>query len=298
VGFNPTATLASSNATAAINIIRNNTSMTLIASPSPGYQNQPESLVATVANTTSGASPVGGVTFTDVTNGSVPLGTVVLSALTGTNLASATLITSGLAPGPHTIQAVFAGSLDFNASAATTVQVNILPQDFTITANPPSITIQTQHHASMPLTLSSIGGFTAQISLSCAGSVPKWVTCEFPNSPVSLTASAPQATATFTMDTDALLDYKSETRGVSSRVVLAGLLPVLLLGFVRRRKLRGLVLVAIVSVMAMAMTACSGQYPAHTEPGTYTVTVQASGQVVGAPAPTVHTLDVTLVVTP
>jgi hypothetical protein len=311
VGFNPTATMASSNATVPINIIRNNTSMTLIASPSPGYQFQPESLVATLANTTGGASPAeGGVTFTDVTNGSVPLGTVGPSAVAGTNLASATLITSGLAPGLHTIQATFAGSLDFNAAATTMVQVNILPQDFTITANPPSITIQTEHHASMPLTLTAVGQFNGPIYLSCAGAVPKWVTCEFPNSPVHLTppggavpvdgstGPTPQATATFTIDTDALLDYKSETRGVSSRVVLAGLLPVMLLGFVRRRKLRGLVLVAIVSAMAMAMTACSGQYPAHTEPGTYTVTVQAYGQVVGASVSTVHTLDVTLVVTP
>jgi len=55
---------------------------------------------------------------------------------------------------------------------------------------------------------------------------------------------------------------------------------------------------AVASVMAMAMTACSGQYPAHTEPGTYTITVQAEGTAVGASSPTTHTVDVTLVVTP
>jgi len=94
-----------------------------------------------------------------------------------------------------------------------------------------------------------------------------------------------------------LLDYKSDA-GLGGRVILAGLLPVMLIGFRRRRGLRGLVVMAIASVIVMAMTACSGQYPPHTTPGTYTVTVQASGQTAGASAPTVHTLDVTLVVTP
>jgi uncharacterized repeat protein (TIGR03803 family) len=301
VSFNATATMANSTYTKAVDIIKNNTSMTLLASPSPGYQNQPESFVATVVDTTGPASPSDNgtlsVVFTDITNGSVPLGSVLLKNASGTNLASATLVTTGLAPGLHTIQAIYGGGLDFNGTSAVTVQVNILPQDFTLTANPPSITIQTEYHKSMPLTLTSIGGFSARISLTCPGPVPEWVTCTFPDGPVYLQANA-TAPVTLTIDTDALQDYKSETSGTGARVILAGLLPLMLFGLARKRRWRGLVLVAIASVMVVTMTACSGHYPAHTTPGTYTIAVQASGQTAGASAPTVHTLDVTLVVTP
>jgi len=299
--FAQTATMTGATVSAPVNIIKNNTSMTLLASPSPGYQNQPVNLVATLTNTSSAATPTeGSVVFTDVTNGVVPLGTVSLVAANGTNVASATLVTSGLTPGSHTIQAVYGGSLDFNAAAAVTVQVTILPQDFTLSANPPSITIETEHHGSMQLGLTSIGGFAAPITLSCAGTIPEWVTCEFSPQQVALPAGGTNVPATLTIDTDALLNYKSDARGtgLGGRVVLAGLLPLMLIGFRRRRGLRGLVLMAVASVLVMAMTACSGHYPAHTTPGTYTVTVQASGQTAGASAPTVHTLDVTLVVTP
>jgi len=295
--FAATPAMTGSTASISETAYADSTSMTLIASPNPAYQYNPVSVLATVADTTVTAEPVGSVTFVDLsTNPVTPLGTLTLAGVSGA-LSSATLTTSTLAPGVHTIQATYGPSSDFIAPAPVTTMVTILPQDYTLTANPPSITIETEHHGSMTLGLTSIGGFAAPITLSCAGTIPEWVTCEFSPQQVMLPAGGTNVPATLTIDTDALLDYKSDA-GLGGRVILAGLLPVMLIGFRRRRGLRGLVVMAIASVIVMAMTACSGQYPPHTTPGTYTVTVQASGQTAGASAPTVHTLDVTLVVTP
>jgi parallel beta-helix repeat protein len=281
------------------------TSTTLIVAPNPGTQNLPVTMGVSVAALAGVAAPYGSVTIYD---GTTVLTTLTLPGASGT-VASVSFTTSKLAAGTHSLTAVYTPTCaavicaltGFTGSQSSVVILVIQPQDFTISANPPSITIETEHHKSMQLALTSIGGFTAPVSLSCAGTIPMWVTCEFSPQTVQLQGASASVPATLTIDTDALLNYKSDARGVGlgGRVILAGLLPVMLLGFVRRRRgLRGLAMIAVASMMAMAMTACSGQYPAHTEPGTYTITVQAVGTTVGASSPTVHTLDVTLVVTP
>jgi len=284
-------------------IVQVGTSTTLIVAPNPGIQNEPVTMGVSVAALAGLAAPYGSVTIYDGTN---VLTTMTLPGASGT-VASVSFTTSTLAAGTHSLTAVYkplcfaviCAITDFTGSQSSVVSLVIAPQDFSIGANPPSITIETQYHKSMQLTLTPIGGFTAPISLSCAGTIPEWVTCEF--APQTVRLQGASVTPTLTIDTDAMLNYKSDARGAGwdGCVVLAGLLPVMLLGFVRRRRgLRGLAVMAVASVMAMAMTACSGQYPAHTEPGTYTITVQAQGTAVGASSPTVHTLDVTLVVTP
>ena len=280
------------------------TTTALNVAPSPGTQNEPVTMSVNVTALAGVMMPYGSVTIYDGTN---VLTTLTLPGGSGT-ISSVSFTTSTLAVGTHTLTAVYTPTcaavicslLGFTGSQSSVVTLVILPQDFTLNANPPSITIETEHHGSMTLGLTSIGGFAAPITLSCAGTIPEWVTCEFSPQQVVLPAGGTNVPATLTIDTDALLNYKSDARGTGwgRGVVLAGLLPVMLIGFRRRRGLRGLAVMAVASVMVMAMAACSGQYPAHTTPGTYTVTVQASGQTAGASAPTVHTLDVTLVVTP
>jgi sugar lactone lactonase YvrE len=273
------------------------TSTTLSATPNPGEQNHAETIVVNVAALLGAAAPVGSVAITD---GGVLLTT--LNVLTPNGLlASASYAATGLTPGTHLLQAFFTSASGFLPSQSGVVALVIVPQDFTLTANPPSMTVQTEHHQTMTLELASLGGFAANIALSCNGPVPKWVTCYLPE-PVALAGDA-TVPVSFTIDTDAVKFFKSEAAPVGPRgrsgVVLAGLLPLALLGFGRRRRglLQVLALVGL-SLAAMGMTACTGYYPAHTEPGTYTVTVTAVGTAAGAAMATTHTLDVTLVVTP
>jgi len=136
----------------------------LVATPNPGIQNNPVALGASVVESGGLSAPTGSVTYLD---GATPLGTVTLSPTPG-SLASAVLTTSALTPGVHTISASYTPSdPSFSASGPTTISLTILPQDFTLTANPPSITIQTEHHGTLGLTLTSIGGFPAPITLNC-----------------------------------------------------------------------------------------------------------------------------------
>jgi len=295
--FVATASLGGSSATVGETAYPDTTSMTLIAAPNPGIQNNPVTIVATVANTTGAGSPVGSVTFVDVTTGSA-LGIVTLSGAAG-SLETATVTTSTLTPGVHTIQATYGPGSDFVAGPSATVSVTIAPQDFSLTAAPPSISMQTEHHGSMTLMLASIGGFSAPMSLTCGDELPEYLHCELPQTPVTLGANT-SVPVTLTLDTDAVVDFKSsnEQRGLGSRgIVLAGLLPLMLLGVSRRKQMRGLMLMALLAAMATGLTACSGKYPGHTAVGTYTIPITATGVAQGSSSATTHTLDVTLVVT-
>jgi len=207
--------------------------------------------------------------------------------------------TSTLTPGVHTIQATYGPGSDFVAGPSATVSVTIAPQDFSLTAAPPSISMQTEHHGSMTLMLASIGGFSAPMSLTCGDELPEYLHCELPQTPVTLGANT-SVPVTLTLDTDAVVDFKSsnEQRGLGSRgIVLAGLLPLMLLGVSRRKQMRGLMLMALLAAMATGLTACSGKYPGHTAVGTYTIPITATGVAQGSSSATTHTLDVTLVVT-
>jgi len=58
-----------------------------------------------------------------------------------------------------------------------------------------------------------------------------------------------------------------------------------------------MILVAI-GALACMVSGCSGKYPAHTPPGTYTIPITATGTVPNSNGPTTHTLNITLIVTP
>jgi sugar lactone lactonase YvrE len=312
----------------------NPTSTTLTATPNPAEQNQSITIVATVTALTGTAPPNGTVTLLD---GATTLGTA--SAVYGSGaFSTATFTFSTLVPGVHSLTAIYtptagnsglsiagipfgttAGAISFTASQASGYSLTIIPQDFSLTADPPSITIETQHHASMQLALTSTGGWTGPITLTCGSPLPAWITCELPKSAVTLGADA-TLPVSFTIDTDQVLDfYSSQNHSTTTRptdnvgapfiprtlrdgwagTLLATLLPLTLLGFGRRRKaLRSLLMLASLAVFMSALTACGGNfYPGSTTPGTYIIPVTATGTAVGAVTPTTHTLNITLTVT-
>jgi len=192
---------SSGTLTEVVNI--NATTITLGATPNPGLQNNPVALTATVTASAGTAAPTGSVTFLD---GATPLGTVTLTTGTGTT-STAVLTTSALTTGVHTISASYAPSVpSFSVSGPATLSLTINPQDFTFTATPPSISIQTEHHGTLPLSLTAIGGFPGAISISC-GTLPQYVTCELNPTTVTLNPSGSASIVNLTLDTDALLNF-------------------------------------------------------------------------------------------
>jgi len=312
--FAVTSTLQASASSIIAEVINlNPTSSTLIVAPNPGIQNNPVTLVASVAALAGSAPPNGTITLLD---GMTVVATA--PAVLGAGPLSSTAFTvTSLLPGNHTLSVSFtptagnsgvpvsgipfgtpSGAVSFVGSNSVTTPVTILPQDFSFTANPPSITVETEHHGTMQLSLASIGGFSAPLTITC-GTLPAEVTCELPNVPPSLPANG-TLSVPLTLDTDALLNYvdNSGPRKVGG-IALATLLPLMLAGLARKRsRLRGSLMMVALAVMTAGLGACSGKYPAHTPPGTYTIPLTATGTTAGSTGPTTHTLTVTLTVTP
>ena len=287
----------------------NPTSTTLTASPNPAEQNQTITFVATVTALAGTAPPNGTVTLLD---GATVLATASAAFGTGA-FSTATFTFSALAPGIHLLSAVYTplagnsglniagipfgtatGAVSFTASQSSGLSLTITPRDFSLTANPPAISIQTQHHSTMPLILTSTGGWTGPVTLTCS-SLPQWVTCELPASAVIL---GPDATlpVNLTIDTDQLLGFLASAAPASrpwelGRIALATLLPLTLLGFARRRKaLRSVLSLVSLGIFISGLTACgANRYPQHAAPGVYNIPVTATGTAVGATVPTTVT---------
>jgi sugar lactone lactonase YvrE len=278
------------------------TSLTLTSSANPANTLQP--VTFTVRLNLSNGQAAGAGDAIQLTYS--PNGTPIVVNLTTDATGSASYtVANGFAVGTYTIAAAFAGTNALQPSTASLIEVVVPPQDFALTANPPSITIKGGRHGTMTLTLTSIGLFAGQVHLGCGTPLPPYLTCELLGTE-TLTANG-SVSFPFEMDTDQILNfYGSATQpqglqpksfGIWKGIALAMLLPVALAGFVRRRKLRGLMLAALLAVVATGLSACGDKYPQQTPVGTYTIPVIAtgttsSGQVIS------HTLDVTLTVTP
>jgi len=262
--------------------------MTLTSSQNPALQGQPVTFTATISS----ADPKQGGPIVLTDNGT-PLATLTPNA-NGT----AFYITSSLALGTHQILASYAGDSTHSPTNAEITQSIV--SSFTLTADPPSITIETQHHESMQLILTS-NGFAGQISLSCGAPLPAYVTCELPGT-VSLGAGQ-TLPVTLTMDTDALLNFYADAQPQTQcprleRIVLAIMLPMTLAGLVRRRRLlHGLLLTISLATITSGLSACGDKLPDHTPPGTYLIPVTATGTAAGGWL-TSQAVQITLTVTP
>ena len=278
----------SASATAQQTILINPTSISLAVSPNPATQQQTVTLAATVQSFGS-ALISGTVNFYD--------GTSLLSSVNTDIRTPATITTNSLAVGTHTLTATFLPSPIFSGSTSSPITLTINPQDFTLTATP-SITIQAEHHATTPIALASLGAFAGQINLSCSN-LPQWTTCNFRPNDVPLVPNGTASTALY-LDTDFVIGFAhNDTRSRPgwnpvAPITLALLLPTGLLLALRRRRLPVRLLLFALTTLAATLTlsGCSGLYPPHTAPGTYTITVTGtSGNIT-------HSTNITLIVTP
>ena len=271
------------------------------AGPNPASQRANIQFVATIS--APGATlPTGSSTLPPAT-GTITLfdsGAPITPPFAFTN-GSATILISSLAPGTHLISASYSGDINYSPSMSVPVSVVVNVSDFTLSAPNTSITLQTEHHGTFPVVVTSIGGFSEQIALTCSN-LPPHATCVSPNETLNA-----NATLTFNLyiDTSDVIGYArlhqpatDPRRGsfpTRPALTLAAILGCLTL----RRRTVGLArsllgLLLLTALTATTLTGCSGKIPASTAPGSYTFQITATALTSGVN----HTIPYTLVVTP
>jgi hypothetical protein len=278
------------------------TTITLSAPPG-GLVGQPLTLTATLQpSLAQNHAATGTVTFF---YGSTSLGTSQLSA------GAATFSTSSLPIGSDSLACTYSGDANFAGASCNTVQAIINspppPADFTLTG-PTSITFRTESTGAGTLTLASLNGFSGPITLTCNPPLPVNYLCTLAPSTPTLAADA-TASSTVTLQPNltssrtprSSLNPRSSRTPRSGRTVLAMLFPLALLAFAprRRRRLTALLTLAVLATITTALTACGPDiYVVATPPGTYPITVTATGAAPGTSAPITHTLPFNIVITP
>ena len=303
--YTPTGSFATSSATCSEVVTPLPTTSVLIVTPSTSTYGSPVTLSATVSPTTlpGPSTPTGVVTFYD---GATSIAVVPLDAF------GHALTTATLAAGTHTLTAMYSGSTIYSPSTSLpfTETIKALPQDFTITLASPTVTIQTQHHLTTTVTLTSLNGFADTLALTCAN-IPTYVTCRPTPNPAPLATNA-STTVSLYLDTDSVLGYARlstappPNTSPASPINLALLFaPISLLtglaAYSRRRttRLRLLVLLFALIPASLALTGCGEiiypyEIPPSAAPGTYTIPITATGASTGL----THTANLTLQITP
>jgi hypothetical protein len=291
-GFSP----ITSNLAEVINGLSSTT--TLTAAPNPQFAGQPVALTASI--TGAGTTPTGTVTFYD---GPLQLGSTLATA------GHATFTTSTLAVGNHTLTAVYAGSAIFSTSTSPsfTETIKALPQDFSITLASPTLTIQTQHHLTTTLTLTSLNNFSDFLAIACAN-LPAYVTCKPTPTPSTLAANATNTVSLY-LDTDSVLGYahltpaaprSTPTSPINLALILSpfGLLAAVASRRAAKSRLRLFMLLLAATLITSAIGCGEVIYPYDVPPfaatGTYTIPITATGATTGI----AHTVNLTLQITP
>ncbi|MBS1801299.1 MAG: Ig-like domain repeat protein [Acidobacteria bacterium] len=305
--FNGSATFASSNSAPVQQVVAiAPTTIGLTASPNPVVQRQTVNFTAVITAPLSAVIPPGVITFFDgaTSIGSAPYGSAgPIPVNQISNTATVTIGTDTLSAGTHTITASYPGTSSFLPSVSAPVTVTVTPMDFAIAVSNTAMTIQTEHHLTTNVTLTSIGAFADKLTLGCAN-LPPHASCTFDTNSVQLLPNG-TATAKLTVDTDDVLGFRAALSQpqrpgprTSGPIAFALLLPVGFLGLAalsRRRQTLPRLLLLIVATFAatLSITGCDGLYPASTAPGVYTIQVTASGAASGLS----HSAPITVTVT-
>lgn len=242
-------------------------------------------LTATVASTTSG-TPTGTVNFY---NGA----TLLNSAPVALNAGVATLSVNSLAVGAVTLNAVYSGDTDFQASTSANLPGTVLSPDFTVSATPSSQSVLPSQAVNYSISLTPINStFVYPVSLSVSG-LPEGVTATFNPASVAAGAGATTTTLTLTASANAQLQRRALPWSAGGASALALILLPFATGKRTRRtatRLSRLFVVLLALGIVGILSGCgAGGYFAHMTTS-YPVTVTA---VSGA---TTHTTNVTLTV--
>jgi len=270
------------------------TTTTLTASETEVTQGASVTFTATVAPSSGTGVPTGTVTFY---NGSTQLGSGALDSS-----AIATYNTNSLPAGADSITADYNGDADFGASASApvTVTVSAAPApDFSLSANPTSLTLPAGKPGAVVLTVTPENGFNQAVNLSCSAGTN--FTCSgFTSSTVTPNGSAVTSTLTLTASasSSALREAPFQNRNSPvAGLTVPGFLGLLALGCRRKRNLRRirlLVLVLCIFAAGSGLSSCGSASTKGTGSTTSSGTITAS--TTGANAIS-HTVTVTVTVT-
>lgn len=210
------------------------------------------------------------------------------------------------------VYADYSGAAGFRASigqAQVTGETSSTEPDFTITANPTSLSLTPGQFGTVVLTITPLNNFNNMVTLSCSGN-PAQSDCVFSPSTLTPLNGAP-ATSSLQITTQASsgasVVWPGQNSNIAYAVVLPGLLALFGLGAIRRRSgwnsMRVLGMVALLAAGSLGLSSCAQRYDyLHHPPagnpgvaaGTYNVTIAAYSN--NGAAVTSHTLTVALTV--
>ena len=281
----------SASASAALSLIVSPDTTTTSLQLSSGSSLQQQTVTFTVGVTAghSSAAPAGTVSLSEG-------GTLIASGpVNAQGTFSAQL--SSLGPGTHSLVAVYSGSANFQGSSSAPVSLVVSAADYGLTTSVSQITIQTEHHAPLNVAVAAFGGLADTVTLGCS-QLPAHSTCTFQQKALALSAAG--TSTQLMLDTDDVLYYAGrrdpaqpgQATSAHTLLWLAALLPLGLLA--RGRRLPRSLLLAVSLGTLLGLSGCSGKFPDHTAPGTYTFNVVSKGVQSGIS----HQVAVTLIVTP
>ena len=262
------------------------------------------------------------VNVSDATGSPASGGTVTLENRQGASFGSA-FVENGKATlkldqnpaGP--LYAVYSGATGFRPSTAV-AQVSsntttTAEPDFTISANPSSLTVNPGEYGTIVLTVTPLNGFGDMVTLSCSSNPPASA-CNFsPTTLTPLNGNAVNSSLQITTQANSgavpgahLVWPMSRSHAVYA-FLLPGILALIGLGAIRKRS--GINILSVIGIAALlgastlGLSACNVRWPyLHHPPaanpgiaaGTYNVTIAAYSN--NGAAVTSHTLNVTLTV--
>ncbi|MGC1297418.1 MAG: Ig-like domain-containing protein [Alloacidobacterium sp.] len=267
-------------------------------------------LTVTVKDPTGAAVSDGTVSF--VSNG-LSLG----SAIVGED-GTATLTLDKVPASAKQITAVYSGSERYvaSASASTKLQADDTagPPDFSVAANPTSLSLNPGDFGTVIITVTPENGFTQSVTLALAGlGLPTAAASRFTPSIVTPTSNAAvtstlqiQTTASSTSSRNEGGPFGGNASHLAYAILVPGVLALVGIGALRKRDGSGLRLLGVALLLvasASGLTACSQRYSylhhpptpnTGTPPGTYLLTLTAYSNNGGEV--TTHNLQLTLIV--
>ncbi|MGI4827627.1 MAG: Ig-like domain-containing protein, partial [Janthinobacterium lividum] len=214
--------------------------------------------------------------------------------------------TSALAVGTHAITASYSGNSGFLPAISAPTSVVVTAANVVLTTDRSNLTIESEHHGGLNVSLASIGGLSGPFTFAC-GPLPAWATCRF-GSPTLLLQANGTVTTSLEIDTDAVYHFKSALQlpsQPSSKLPLLALTPLAWCAFsfrrrqasILRKRLLGLAAPMILLALACSIIGCGDKYPDHTDPGSYTVQVTANSAPGSTPVAITRVTTFLLVVT-
>jgi sugar lactone lactonase YvrE len=270
-----------------VTITVNQVTPTITSSTPDTYIKLKSTYNITVKVTSSVGTPTGTVAFMNGSQLADPTQSTIPVDADG----NATFNTDNLALGQYSLTAVYSGDVNYATANSSPITFQIVNPSVLITASPASLTVKAGVASSTTLTLESIVGFNASVTLGCvASSLPQYSECTFDNPVPTVSNKGGNTTVVVTLSTNVPVNTASarELNARSFGLSLAGLFGVGILGLWRARKrglrsglLSSLCLALLLSGGMLGVTACNNNgytktpaAPHVTTPsGTYTVSI-------------------------